>query len=157
MAAKVHKTLRLEESLVNRIDTLRKEGETFSLAVNRVLAVGCDTLENVTRNIEVEHADIKASHKGEHDESTKKIIELLEKDNARLIAEHENDLERIKEKDELLATALSKAHDLAEQAHVLTGAAQIAGKLPGADEGGEIVDVAPPTKIGFWDWWKNYR
>lgn len=157
MAAKVHKTLRLEENLVKRIETQRKEGEAFSLTVNRVLAVGCDTLEGVTRNIDVEHADMMTEHTKEHDKNTAKVIELLEADRARLIAEHENDLERIKEKDAQLAEALVKAHDLAEQAHVLTGAAQVAGNLPKPDEGGEIVDVKPTVKIGFWEWWKNYR
>ena len=156
MAAKVHKTLRLDESLVKRIEGQRKEGEAFSLTVNRVLAVGCDTMEGVTRNINIEHADLMAERTTEHDKNTQKVISLLEAENARLLAEHEADRAAIADKDAQLATALAKAHDLAEQAHVLTGAAQVAGKLPSANDG-EIVDVTPPTKIGFWDWWKNYR
>lgn len=159
MAAKVHKTLRLDESLVERLEALRKEGEAFSLTTNRVLAVGCDTLENVARNIEVEHADMMAGARAEHDESTQKLISLLEAENARLVAEHEADRAAMAEKDEQIAAALAKAHDLAEQAHVLTGRAQEAGRLPKPDEGGgEIVDVTPaPEKIGFWDWFRNYR
>lgn len=158
MAAKVHKSLRLDNDLVERVERLKQDGEPFSNAICRVLAVGCDSLENVARNEAVEHADARAEHKAEHDESTRKLITLLEADNARLVAEHENDLRRIEEKDRQLAAALSKAHDLAEQAHVLTGRAQEAKKLPTANDGGEVLEVAPaPEKIGFWDWWRNYR
>ena len=125
MAAKVHKTLRLEESLVNRIEAQRKEGEAFSLAVNRVLAVGCDTLEGVTRNIDIEHAELMAEHaaghKAGHDENTQKLIEHMEREIKRLTAEHEADRAAIAEKDRQIADALEKAHELTDQAHTLLG------------------------------------
>ena len=159
MAAKVHKSLRLDDSLVKRVEALRNDNEPLSNAMCRVMAVGCDTLENVARQEHVTNADAMAAHKAEHDENTKKIIALLETENARLVAEHEADRAAIAEKDDQIAAALAKAHDLAEQAHVLTGRAQEAGQLPNpADDGGEIVDVSPvPEKIGFWDWFRNYR
>jgi len=159
MAAKVHKSLRLDNDLVKRVEALRNENEPLSNAMCRVMAVGCDTLENVARQEHVRNAEAMAEHKAEHDENTQKIITLLEAENARLVAEHEADRAAIAEKDEQIAAALAKAHDLAEQAHVLTGRAQEAGQLPKpADDGGEIVTVSPvPEKIGFWDWWKNYR
>ena len=177
MAAKVHKTLRFDESLVKRLEALGKEGEAFSLTVNRVLAVGCDTLENVARNVEVEHADMMAEHKAEHDENTRKVITLLETENARLMAEHEADRAAIAAKDEQLAQALAKSQELTEQAHVLTRLAHERKELPpyregeqegteaegGTDEaqsGGaapEIVAQVVPERIGFWDWFKNYR
>lgn len=152
MAAKVHKTLRLEESLVNRIETLRKEGEPFSLAVNRVLAVGCDTLENVARNAGTEHAETRA----EHGESTQKIISLLEAENARLLAEHEADRAAISEKDEQLAAALTRAHDLAEQAHVLIGRGQDVKALPATGKGdGGAPDDGQPQAEQKKSWWQR--
>ena len=158
MAAKVHKSLRFDNDLVERVERLKREGEPFSNAVERVLGVGCDTLENVARNETVEHAGARAAIQAEHDENTQKIIDLLEKDNARLVAEHEADRAAIADKDKQIAAALAKAHDLAEQAHVLTGRAQEAGQLPASEEGGEVLEIAPtPERIGFWDWWKNYR
>ena len=160
MAAKVHKSLRLDDSLVKRVEALRNDNEPLSNAMARVMGVGCDTLENVARNEAVMNSEAMAAYKAEHDENTQKIIALLETENARLAAEHEADRKAIAEKDEQIAAALAKAHDLAEQAHVLTGRAQEAGQLPkpADDEGGEIVDVTPaPAKIGFWEWWKNYR
>lgn len=159
MAAKVHKSLRLDKNLVERVERLKRDGESFSNAVERVLIVGCDSAENVTRNEVAEHAANTGVPQGEHDESTRKYITLLETENARLTAEHEADRAAIADKDEQIAAALSKAHDLAEQAHVLTGRAQELGALPSApDNDGGVLDVSPaPAKIGFWDWWRNYR
>ena len=157
MAAKVHKSLRLESDLVERVESLKQEDEPFSNALCRVLAVGCETLERST-DYEGENTPKGSVLQVEHDESTRKLIERLEADIARLEAEHEADRAAIADKDKQLAAALTKAHDLAEQAHVLTGRAQEVKQLPKADEGGEVLDVTPaPEKIGFWDWWRNYR
>ena len=157
MAAKVHKSLRLDNDLVERVERLRNEDEPFSNAMERVLIVGCDSLERGTDD-GTENTPENGVAQAEHDESTRKLIERLEADIARLEAEHEADRAAIADKDEQLARALAKAHDLAEQAHVLTGRAQEAKQLPKADEGGEVLDVTPaPEKIGFWDWFKNYR
>lgn len=154
MAAKVHKSLRLDSDLVERVQALRIGDEPLSNAMCRVLSVGCDTLEGVALENTLEHARSTQ----ETDVYTAKLINMLEKENERLVAEHENDLRRIEEKDGQLAAALEKAHDLAEQAHVLTGRAQEAGQLPSTDEGGEVLDVTPvPQKIRFWDWFNNYR
>ena len=156
MAAKVHKTLRLDEGLVNRITSLGKEGEAFSNTVNRVLAVGCDTLENVTRSVDLEHAEMMAEHRAEHDENTQKIIDLLEKENARLAADHEADRKAMAEKDKQLAAALEKAHELADQAHVLLGMTQESKNLPSSDEGGEVLDITPSRKVmTFGEWFKQ--
>jgi hypothetical protein len=154
MAAKVHKSLRLDSDLVERVEALRIGDEPLSNAMCRVMAVGCDTLEGVALETTIKHAH----NTQETDVYTAKLINMLEKENARLVSEHENDLRRIEEKDGQLAAALEKAHDLAEQAHVLTGRAQEAGQLPSTDEGGEVLDVTPvPQKIRFWDWFNNYR
>lgn len=161
MAAKVHKTLRLDNDLVERVNALKNDSETLSNAMCRVIAVGCETLERGTDENTVVAQNVAQS---DHDESTQRIIDLLAEDNARLTAEHEADRKAIAEKDEQIAAALAKAHDLAEQAHVLMGMAQKAEALPEPDEGGaaeaETIGAAPrpaPAKIGFLDWWKNYR
>ena len=129
--------------------------------MERVLIVGCDTLERGTVCSTEEHGENTQDNsvaQVEHDESTRKLIERLEADIARLEAEHEADRATIADKDEQIARALEKAHDLAEQAHVLTGRAQEAKQLPKTDEGGEVLDVAPvPQKIRFWDWFHNFR
>ena len=161
MAAKVHKSLRLDNGLVERVESLKREDEPFSNAVERVLTVGCDALERGTVCNTKEHGENTPKDgvpQLEHDESTQKLIDRLEADIARLEAEHEADRAAIADKDAQIAAALTKAHDLAEQAHVLTGRAQEVKQLPKADEGGEVLDVTPaPEKIGFWDWWRNYR
>ncbi len=153
MGAKVHRSLRIESDLAERIERLRKDNETITHAMSRVMAVGCDTLEGIAQETRLE----TASERLKHNATTEKLITMLEDDKKRLIAEVDGYKEIVAEKDKQIAAALAKAHDLTEQAHVLTGAAQVTGKLPSADDGGEIVDVTPPVKIGFWEWWKNYR
>ena len=160
MAAKVHKSLRIDKSLVERIERLERDGEPFSSAIERVLIVGCDFLERGTNEPQQEHGVAQA----EHDENTARLIATLEREAERLRAEHEADRAAMAEKDEQIARALEKAHELAEQAHVLIGMGQKAEALPAPSEP-DATDTAPaeaepkpaPAKIGFWDWWKNYR
>lgn len=165
MAAKVHKSLRLEESLVERIEAQRKEGEAFSLAVNRVLAVGCDTLEGVARNIEIEHADMMAEHAEGRDKNTQKLIEHMEREIKRLTAEHEADRAAIAEKDRQIADALKKAHELTDQAHTLLGMNSEVRVFPAnvnkdeettstASNTGTTSDAQPqPEKKSWWREW----
>lgn len=160
MAAKVHKSLRLDNDLVERVDALRKRDEPLSNAMTRVMAVGCETLERGTQESTAEHAVAQT----EHDESTARLIATLEQEAERLRAEHEADKAAIAEKDEQIARALAKAHELAEQAHVLMGITQKTEALPAPIEGGATeaapIEAAPkpaPAKIGFMDWWRNYR
>lgn len=159
MAAKVHKSLRLDNDLVERVEKLKQDSEPFSNALCRVLAVGCECLERGTVESTSEHDVAQA----EHDESTAKLIENFEREAERLRAEHEADKAAIADKDEQIARALAKAHELAEQAHVLVGMAQKTEALPAPDEGeggaitAEAEPKAPPAKIGFWEWFKNYR
>lgn len=166
MAAKVHKSLRLDNDLVERVEKLKQDSEPFSNALCRVLTVGCEHLERGTVESTAEHVVAQSEHgvaQAEHDESTAKLIENLEREAERLRAEHEADKAAIADKDEQIARALAKAHELAEQAHVLVGMAQKTEALPAPDEGeggaitAEAEPKAPPAKIGFWEWFKNYR
>ena len=109
----------------------------------RLMVVGCETLEQNTNGDTVEHAENTA----EHNENTARLLEILERENARLVAEHEADKRRIDEKDKQIAAALEKAHSLAEQAHVLMGMAQKTEALPEAATV-EHVERAEPEPIG---------
>ena len=166
MAGKVHKTLRLEKDLVDRVEALRNEGEATSSAMTRIIAVGCDCLERGTDcgtgEHSVAHDVAQPVAQPEHDESTAKLIERLETDIERLTLEHEADRAAIADKDEQLARALERAHDLAHQAHVLIGMEKTEA-LPSADGQG-TTEAAPkaeaeqkPKKISFREWWRNYR
>ena len=162
MAAKVHKSLRLDKDLVDRIDALRDGDENLSNAMARVMAAGCETLERGTVCSTAEHAESTGVAQPEHGESTALLIETLRAENARLAAEHEADRAALADKDEQIARALDKAHDLAEQAHVLMGMAQKTEALPGADAQPEAANAEAgagqaPKKISFRDWWRNYR
>lgn len=154
MGAKVHKSLRIDNDLIERVEKLKEENEALSNAICRVLYVGCETLECSTAESTAEH-DVAQR---EHDESTRKLIERLEADIERLTAEHEADRAAIADKDKQIAAALEKAHELADQSHVLIGMTQEAKKLPTGEEGGEVLDVTPiPEKISFREWWRKYR
>ena len=160
MAAKVHKSLRLEKDLLERVEVLKLDGESVSNALCRVLSVGCDTLEGAAQTSTYEHGANTQKSTDDTDVYAAKLIDLLEKENERLVEQHADDLRRIEEKDGQIAAALTKAHDLAEQSHVLAGRAQEAGQLPPAahDEGGEVMSVSTiPKKITFREWWKIYR
>ena len=162
MGGKVHKSLRLEKDLIERVSALRGDGEALSNAMERIMAVGCETLERGTGESTAEHAVAQPVAQPEHDEITARLIGTLEAENARLTAEHEADKAAIAEKDAQIAAALEKAHELAEQAHVLVGMAQKAEALPAPAEPTEAAppEAEPrqaPAKIGFWDWFKNYR
>ena len=151
--------MRLDGELVGRVEALRYESEPLSNAMARVMGVGCDTLEGKAQDGTVEHMRARAGYTERSDESTKKLISLLEKENERLTAEHENDLKRIEEKDRLIAKALESAHDLADQAHIIAGVAyENAGALESGGVNDDVLDVEPlPQKITFSDWFKYYR
>lgn len=158
MGAKVHKSLRLDNDLVERVERLRNDNEPLSNAMCRVMAVGCDTLEGVAREARAEQVETRNGAREKHDETTERLIKLLEDDKARLIGEVEGYKAAIAEKDAQIAAALEKAHELADQSHVLIGMTQQARELPSPEDGGEVLDVTPtPAKIGFWEWFKNYR
>ena len=151
--------MRLDTELVERITALKHDSEPLSNAMARVMGVGCDTLEGRAHGGTAEHDSTRAEHAKESDENTQKLISLLEQEKERLIAEHENDLRRIEEKDRLIAKALENAHDLADQAHIIAGVAyENAGALESGGAGDDVLDVEPlPQKITFSDWWKYYR
>lgn len=154
MAAKIHKSLRLDSDLVERVKALRIGDEPLSNAMCRVMAVGCDTLEGVALDTTIYHA----RNTPESDIYTAKLINHLEGENERLLKQLEESTSRIAEKDKQLAAALMKAHDLAEQAHILMGRSQETGHSTATDDNSEIVTVNPiKEKIGFWDWFNNYR
>ena len=166
MAAKVHTSIRLEPDLVKRINALILDGESQGAAMCRLLAAGCDALEGG------EHERAQQAP----DEAAARVLEILERENARLTAEHEADLRRIDEKDKQLAAALEKAHaltdkahelaeqaqNLTEQAHVLTGMQSDVRVLPAtaATDGkpDEITsDEQPPqTKKSWWREWFSF-
>ena len=155
MAAKVHKSLRFESSLVARVELLRQPDENFKDAVNRILEVGARVLENGTQTETAAYAEAKAKAQAEYDEKNEKIISLLEAENARLLADHEADRAAIAEKDRQIAAALEKAHDLADQSHVLIGMTQ----AKQITDGGEVLEVSAanePAKGGFWGWVKKH-
>lgn len=155
MAAKVHKTLRLEPELVSRCEALRKDGEPISTAMARIIGVGCITLECATNGSTGEHDVAQPEHdvaQVEHSEDAQRLIDALEAENARLRAEHEADRAAIAEKDAKIAAALDKAHELAEQAHILVAQANAPEALPPAEDAPEA-----PRKISFRDWWRNHR
>lgn len=143
MAEKIHKTLRIENDLVNRIKALQREDEALSNTMVRLMIVGCETLEKDTAEDTGGHG---GTH-GEHGENTARLLEVLERENARLVSEHEADKRRIDEKDKQIAAALEKAHSLAEQAHVLMGMAQKTEALPEAATV-EHMERAEPEPIG---------
>lgn len=163
MAAKVHKSFRIDVDLVKRIDALTLDGESQAAVMGRVITAGCDALEGV------EHDRAQQ----EPDEGAARLLETLERENARLMAEHEADRAAIAEKDRLLAAALEKAHEqadkafelaeqaqnLTEQAHVLTGMQSDVKVIPAATatdgKPDEIASDEQPqqTKKSWWrDW-----
>lgn len=156
MGAKVHKSLRIESDLIERVEKQREQDEPLSNAICRVLLVGCETLEGVTREDKAAHAVAQERAQAEYDEKNEKIITLLENENARLITEHENDLRRIEEKDKQLAAALEKAHELADQSHVLIGMSQETKRLPDNDKAGEVLDITPSDRpMTFGEWFRQ--
>ena len=159
MAAKVHKSLRLDETLINRVEALKEDTEPVSNTFVRVLEAGCDALERGTDNPETWHDVAQpAADGGTPDDTAQKMIELLQSERDRLIAEHEQDKTVIAEKDRLIAQALDRAQTLASQAHLLVGVSQGA-KVDDDTPTPSIIDVEPPKprKISFMDWWRNYR
>lgn len=159
MAAKVHKSLRLDETLINRVEALKADTEPVSNTFVRVLEAGCDALERGTDTAETWHDVAQpAADGGTPDDTAQKMIELLQADRDRLIAEHEQDKAVIAEKDRLIAQALDRAQTLASQAHLLVGATHNA-KADDDTPKTDIIDLDPPKprKISFMDWWRNYR
>ena len=153
MGAKVHKSLRIDKELVDRMERLRDNDEPLTHTMNRVMSVGCDTLEGIAQESRLEHASARLKH----DATTEKLITMLEEDKKRLITEVDEYKEIVTDKDRQIAAALEKAHELADQSHVLLGMTQKANELPNT-EGGDVLDVTPiPEKISFREWWSKYR
>ena len=144
MADKVHKSLRLDVDLVERVEALKNPGESTAAAMCRFMALGCDT---------VEHANEHEEKAEKHNEHTEKLISLLEADNARLVALNEKYLGIIADKDEQIKQALDRAYDTVEQAHILVGLAQDTKAIT---EGGDLLDVQPTQgRRGFLEWVKG--
>ena len=168
----VHKSLRIESSVMKRIENLTAEGESTSKAVNRVLAAGCDVLESNTgcntesnTNVGVftranteantgEHASTNGAQM-EHGASTQRLIEYLEREIERLEAEHEADREAIIQKDEQIAQALEKAQELTEQAHVLMGMQTKTEILP-APASSPLEDEPQAGQEEPKSWWQRW-
>lgn len=153
----VHKSIRLDNSLVERLESLKEDSESLSETIRRALVVGCDVLQggtDVPQRSTVLQGGTDVPQNGAqgitHDGA--KLIEHLEHEIARLEAEHDADRAAIAQKDEQLARALEKAHELAGQAHVLMGMTQRADALPtptAQDAEGEQ-QIEPKPKKGFW-------
>ena len=147
MGTKVHKSLRIDSDLVKRIELLKLNDEPLSSTMCRVMEVGCDTLEHTPGN---------TKKSDEHDANTRKIIALLEAENARLVATNEVYTKAIADKDKQIVAALERAHELADQSHVLLGMAQENQRIANADEGGEVLDITPSDKpMTFGEWLKQ--
>lgn len=145
--AKVHKSIRFDYALFERVESLRLPDENFTEAINRILEAGVCALDSA-RNQDTSgiytntgaYAKTQYEVQAEHDEQTEKIIAMLEKENARLIAEHEADRAALAEKDALIAEALHKAHELTENSQVLVGISHEAKRI---EAGGEVVEIVP--------------
>lgn len=170
--AKAHRSLRFDNDVLDGVMRLKEPDETFTHAVNRLLAVGIRATDSGTQ----EHAEKhETPHKGtetEHEEHTAQYVKFLEEFNARLVAEHEADRAIIAEKDKQLSKTLDKALELAEQANVLarisqekalpaTTADEIAVVMDGEQIAQETADETPveekaaepekePDTRGFW-------
>ena len=153
----LHKSLRLEESLIERVENLKADNESLSKTFVRVLQIGCDVLESDTDGAQrgtvaqgdTDGAQIDAQGGAQGKD---KLIEHLEHEIERLEAEHEADRAAIAAKDEQIARALEKAHELTEQAHVLMGMQHQAEALPspGAQDEHEETQADAEPKKGFW-------
>lgn len=151
--AKVHKSIRFDYALYERVENLRLPDENFTDAINRILEAGVCALDSArkldtnglyenTANAEA-HAKAQSELQVEHDENTKKIITMLEEENARLIAEHEADRVALADKDALIAEALHKAHELTENSQVLVGISHEAKRI---EAGGDVVEIVPSDR-----------
>lgn len=145
MAAKPQRSLRFEQEAYDGIIRLKQPNETFTATVNRLLLVGIDKVEGeIQAKREARQGVAQEGHdetQTTHDEGAARYVELLEAENARLIAEHEKDLERIARKDEQIAEALSRAHDLAAQSNHIAMLAHDVGRIPASTTAQEITVV----------------
>lgn len=161
----VHKSIRLNDSLMKRIDGLISDGETQAETIRRVLVVGCDVLESgregntdgaqqgTDESTNTRRAQVGA--RVARDESTQRLIEYLEREIERLEAEHKADREAIAQKDEQIAQALEKAHELTEQAHVLMGMQTKTEILP-APTSSPLEDEPQAGKEQPKSWWQRW-
>lgn len=127
--AKVHKSLRLDAELVERVTAHKLPGETEVTAFALVLSAGCDHLEGcqVGENTVRTRAD-QAEHGGEHAENTQRNTPDPMGGTVEELRDHIETLkqttaymrEQLKVKDEQIAVA----NRLADQAQILTGRAQ---------------------------------
>lgn len=149
MAAKPQRSIRFEDEAYNGVLRVRKQDETFTATVNRVLLVGIAAIEVETQaKHHVTQGETRSGYSGTHakpsetqneNDATARYVRRLENENARLIAEHEADRAAIAEKDRQISEALTRTQDLAAQSNAVALAAQERKKIPAKATGGEIV------------------
>ena len=142
---KVQKSVRFENEAVDGVIRVSEPGENFTTAVNRVLLVGIQFLENESQFVTQTYPDVSQSNYSES--QAERYIKRLEEDNARLIAEHEKDREAIAEKDKLIADTLSKTQELTAQSNHIALIAQELKRIPATTTGEEITVVMTGEEV----------
>ena len=134
--AKVHKSVRIDEEIYTRMEEQRSKGETDAALINRVLSAGCSSLEAGEEKQTTHDAELTIM---------REYVDTLKDTNAELADRVRNYERRIEEKDRQLAEAMAKAHELADQAHVLLGRNQEIKALPHVVEAQKETNEANPT------------
>ena len=106
--ARAQKSLRVDGNLYERIRSLKEPGETEAELLNRIIAVGCDAVENEEYGADY----VEAAFMNER-------LEALQARHDELLARHEEDKRALAEKDRQLAKVLDRTLELIEQSHVL--------------------------------------
>ena len=136
---KTQKSVRFENEAVDGVIRVSEPGENFTTAVNRVLLVGIQFLENESQFVTQTYPDVSQSNYSES--QAERYIKRLEEENARLVAEHEADRAAIAEKDKLIAETLSKAQELTAQSNHIALIAQELKQIPATTTGEEITVI----------------
>lgn len=145
--AKAHRSLRFDNDVLDDVMRLKEPDETFTHAVNRLLAVGIRATDSGTQAHAEKHETQHKNTETEHEENTARYVKFLEEFNDRLIAEHEADRAVIAEKDKQIYEALTRAQELASQSNAVALAAQDAKRIPVTTAGEEITVVMDDEEI----------
>lgn len=120
-AEKVHKTLRLDSSLAERVAALRRDGETDTALYARTIEAGAAALEGGGRSIQAE-AEAKPEEGGDSAgtvEAMRETIAILKEDREDLRRQLAEQSEAHRKQLETLAAITTDAQTIAKQSQTL--------------------------------------
>lgn len=120
-AEKVHKTLRLESSLAERVAALRRDGETDTALYARTIEAGAAALEGGGRSLQAE-AEAKPEEGGDSAgtvEAMRETIAILKEDREDLRRQLAEQSEAHRKQLDTLAAITTDAQTIAKQSQTL--------------------------------------